>query len=102
MTLDEAKAASVKLEPGMSRQNVATLFGLPKKTEVLPMGSETKNPWNGLVWRYEWWIDHPADCSAGAFCRGRAAQFELVFQRAEQATPDGDTWLLNSWSWHGE
>jgi hypothetical protein len=96
MTFDQAKAASVKLEPGMSRDNVSRIFGLPKKTAAQASAGGT--PANGLIWTYEWWIDHPARCKAGAWCRGHAAKFELVFQPATDAA-NGDPWQLNSWSW---
>jgi hypothetical protein len=102
MTLDQAKAASVKLEPGMTRQGVVDIFGMPKKTAAQPInGASEGTSSNGLMWTYEWWIDHPARCKAGAFCRGHASKFELVFARNAEASGD-DAWVLSSWSWSGD
>jgi hypothetical protein len=101
LTLQQAKTSSVRLEPGMPRDAVASIFGPPKTTSAQAMGANTAAPGQGLIWTYEWWIDHPTNCSAGAFCRGRAEKLDLVFQRAgERATANGDAWVLNSWSWH--
>jgi hypothetical protein len=69
-------------------------------TQAQTMGSDTGAPWQGLIWMYQWWIDHPPECHAGAWCRGRAEKLDLVFQQQGSATGgNGDAWLLNSWSW---
>ena len=50
-----ARAAPFALEPGMTREQVQTLFGLPDGTSMEVCGSEAQpkpRPWDCLIWRY--------------------------------------------------
>jgi hypothetical protein len=76
------------------------IFGPPKTIATQTMGSNGGAPWLGWIWTYEWWVDHPTNCSAGMFCRGRVEKLDLVFQETGGSTnANGDVWTLNSWSW---
>lgn len=100
LTPQQAKEVSVRLEPGMTREAVTNIFGPPAMTQARTMGADTGATWQGLVWTYQWWVDHPPECRAGAWCRGRAEKFDLTFQQVEKPDePSGDTWRLHSWSW---
>jgi hypothetical protein len=100
LSLQQAKETSVRLEPGMTREAVSDLFGPPAMTQARTTGGDTGAPSQGLVWTYQWWVDHPPECRAGAWCRGRAEKFDLIFQQVEKPDePSGDTWRLHSWSW---
>ncbi len=50
---DDARLAkTLQLRQGMTPGEVEKLLGRPRATESLMVGTNTKTPWRGLVWKY--------------------------------------------------
>jgi hypothetical protein len=82
-TLEQAQAASLRLEPGLLRDQVARILGPPTNTETVPAGEATGHAWQALLWNYVWYDGTP----------GRKA-LALFFE-----FDDHVGWRLNSWRW---
>lgn len=66
----------LKLDEGMTMQEVLDLLGEPDSTESSTCGTATKKPWPCRTWEY----------------RGGGRFFRVLFQQ------DGKYWTVNSWT----
>lgn len=49
---DARLAKTRQLRRGMTAEEVEKLMGRPHSTESIMLGTNTKEPWQGLVWKY--------------------------------------------------
>lgn len=66
-----SKEQMLKLEEGMTTEQVTALLGQPDATESGTCGQATKKPWPCRTWRYGW--------------------FRVLFQA------HGKAWVVNGW-----
>jgi hypothetical protein len=83
MTVGQAQDASVRLEPGMTRDQVLQVLGHPTDAESQTVVQNTDQPWQALVWNYRWQLDDYRD-----------KRLVLFYVFAE-----GSEWRLNNWMW---
>jgi hypothetical protein len=81
ISLPQAQSASLRLEPGLTREQVAQILGLPTNTESQTAGQNTGVPWQALLWNCVWYDGTP-----------NRKMLTLYFS-------DQRGWRLNSWSW---
>jgi hypothetical protein len=80
LLLSDAQDKALKLQPGMTQDQVQALLGRPDETAARTYGSQTPRPWNGIEWTYRW----------GGW---RAKRLQIVFEHGTES------WLVNSWKW---
>jgi hypothetical protein len=80
LTFQEAQAASLKLEPGLTKDDVVKILGTPTNTELRAMAEATATPWQALVWNFVW--------NDGAGNR----TLSIIFGEHEG-------WHVKSWTW---
>jgi hypothetical protein len=90
LSLRDAQDKSLKLQPGMTQDEVVLLLCKPDETSAGTFGTQTPKPWNGVVWMYHWGLGlwslrgpNPHD------------KLTIVFEKGL------DTWVVNSWYWSG-
>lgn len=90
LSLQDAQDKALKLEPGLTQDEVTLLLCKPDETSARTFGTETPKPWNGIVWIYHWgpgirWFDRPNPHDT----------LTIVFEKGANA------WVVNSWLWSG-
>jgi hypothetical protein len=82
LSLADAQDKAIKLEIGISREQVLALLGHPDETAIKTYGSKTPNPWTGEVWTYRWSLENYT-----------AKRLEIIFEQSK------GSWIVNSWDW---
>ena len=54
LTAEPSKEQMLKLEEGMTTEQITALLGQPDATESGTCGQATKKPWPCRTWRYGW------------------------------------------------
>jgi outer membrane protein assembly factor BamE (lipoprotein component of BamABCDE complex) len=90
LSLRDAQDKSLKLEPGMTQDEVALLLCKPDETSVETFGAQTSRPWNGFTWAYHWgpriwWLNG----------KNPHNTLTIIFEKKL------DNWVVNTWIWSG-
>jgi outer membrane protein assembly factor BamE (lipoprotein component of BamABCDE complex) len=88
LTLRDAQDKGVKLQPGLTQDELLLFFGKPDETSAGTYGTNTPKPWNGIMWFYRW---------------GKIDSFPLNFKQLSITFEnDSGQWVINSWQWTGQ
>jgi hypothetical protein len=90
LSLGDAHDKSLKLEPGMTQSQVVSLLCTPDETEARTFGSNTQNPWEGVMWTFHW--------GSGIWRLNGSNPHDtltIIFEK------ESETWAINSWQWSG-
>jgi outer membrane protein assembly factor BamE (lipoprotein component of BamABCDE complex) len=90
LSLRDAQDKSLKLEPGMTQDEVALLLCKPDETSVETFGTQTTRPWNGFVWIYHW---GPRIWRFDG--KNPHNTLTIFFEKRL------DNWVVNTWIWSG-
>jgi hypothetical protein len=82
ITLQEAQSAFLRLQRGLTREQVAQILGSPSYTETTTAGQDTGRAWLALKWNYVW--------NGGT---GDQKGLSLLFA-------DQGGWRLHYWAWY--
>ena len=90
ISLGDAQGKSLKLESGMTQNEVALLLCRPDETSVETFGTATPRPWNGFTWIYHggprvWWLNG----------KNPHNTLTVIFEKRL------DDWVVNTWVWSG-
>jgi outer membrane protein assembly factor BamE (lipoprotein component of BamABCDE complex) len=84
LSLHDAQDKALKLEPGMTQDDVILLLGKPDETSAGTYGTQTVKPWNGITWYYRWGTNLL-----------NSKVLNISFEKSS------DAWVVNSWQWGG-
>jgi outer membrane protein assembly factor BamE (lipoprotein component of BamABCDE complex) len=87
LSLRDAQDKALKLEPGITQDEVILLLGKPDVTSAGTYGTQTQKPWNGITWYYRWGT---LDSDPSNY-----KQLSIIFEKGL------NTWVINSWQWVG-
>lgn len=84
LSLHDAQDKSLKLIPGMTKDDVTLLLGTPDTTSAGTYGTETPQPWNGMTWCYRW---------TGA-SQMLVSSLLITFEKEQ------NDWVVHGWQWY--
>ena len=90
ISLRDAQAKSLNLEPGMAQNDVASLLCKPDETSVETFGAKTPRPWNGFEWIYYW---GPRVWRLDG--KNPHNTLTVIFEKKS------NNWVVNTWIWSG-
>jgi len=88
ISLKAAQDKSLNLEQGMTQAQVVLLLCKPNSESPKTFFPSGQNPWNGLVWHYQWgprihWFDRP----------NPEDTLEIIFEKHL------NVWVVTTWIW---
>ena len=97
LSLRDAQDKALKLEPGMTKEEIISLLGKPDETSAGTYGTQTAHPWNGITWYYRWgsFQDSHTNSAMEALFQSHSDKIlSIILQRDSDAF-----WVVNSWQW---